>query len=145
YDVVYPGQKGQMVVNVVGEKDGYFIQQVDKQQVSLRHTNEGLRDPQRFLIMNPLKAGTAWKSVVSASAVEHYKIVSVGEKCDCPAGQFDDCLVVESSLRRDATMSLLIRWTWAKDVGLVKMESEAELEGKGRIPAVRQNLVKYAL
>jgi hypothetical protein len=146
YDVQYPGQKGQMTVKIVGEKEGYFLQQADKgDPVGVRHTEEGFRDAQRFMIHNPLKAGSTWKSVVSASAVEHYSIVSIGEKCDCPAGQFDDCLVIESKIRRDPKVSLIARFTWAKDVGLVRIDTDAEIEGKGRIPQVHQTLVKYAL
>jgi hypothetical protein len=141
YAVIYPGQKGEMTVKITGEKDGYFV---DNRQAGLRHTTEGLRDQDRYLIRNPLKPGNAWKAVVSASAVEHYKILSVGEKCDCPAGQFDDCLVVETSIRKDAKVTLVNQWTFAKDVGLVKLEMAAQIDGK-QVPQVRQELVKFAL
>jgi hypothetical protein len=141
YDVQYPGQKGSMTVKVIGEKDGYFV---DDHNGKFKHTQEGLRDEQRYLIKNPLKAGSSWKAVVSASAVEHSQILSVGEKCSSPAGQFDDCLVVESTVRRDASVSLTIQWTWAKNVGLVKLEMIAEIDGK-RVPQVQQALTRYAL
>lgn len=144
YSVVYPGQKGEMTVKIVGQKNGYFVDDRDPPS-NLRITPEGLRDPQRYLIRNPLQAGSTWKAVVSASAVEHYKVVSVGEVCSTLAGRFDDCLVVESYLRGDKATTLHVRWTWARGIGLVKLETEAEVAGRGRIPAVKQDLVRYAL
>jgi hypothetical protein len=140
YQVSYPGQKGEMTVVITGEKDGYFL---DDREGAFRHTSEGLRDKQRYLIRHPLNAGETWKTVVSASAVEHNKIISAGERCECLAGTFPDCLVVESTIRRDAKVSLIVRWTWAKGLGLVKLETEAEIAGQGRVPQVKQSLVRY--
>ena len=33
----------------------------------------------------------------------------------------------------------------ARGIGLVKLETEAEITGKGRIPQVKQSLVKYTV
>lgn len=129
-----------MTVKVVGEKDGYFV---DSKEAEWRHTAEGLRDRHRFLIKNPIKAGITWKTVVSPSAVEHTKILTANERCETLAGVFEDCIVVESSLRQNADVTLYIRWTWAKGIGLVKLETEADIAGKGRIPQVKQSLVRY--
>lgn len=141
YATDYLGDKGEMTVTILGEKDGYFI---DDKKSELRHTPEGLRDRQRYLIRGPIEVGNGWKTVVSASAVEHNRIISVGERCESQAGPFEDCLVVESSVRRDKNMTLHIRWTWARSIGLVKLETEAEVGGR-RIPQVRQSLVRYAV
>jgi hypothetical protein len=141
YSVSYPGQKGEMTVTITGEKDGYLV---DDREGAFRHTEDGLRDKQRYLIRHPLNAGASWKTVVSASAVEHNTIVSAGERCECVAGAFPDCLVVESSIRRDKNVTLIVRWTWARDVGLVKLETEAEIAGQGRVPQVKQSLIRYA-
>lgn len=140
YQVSYPGQKGEMTVVITGEKDGYFV---DDRDSYFKHTPDGMRDKQRYLIRHPLTAGATWKTVVSASAVEHNKIVSVGERCQCLAGSFPDCLVIESSIRRDPKVTLIVRWTWAKGLGLVKLETEAEIAGQGRVPQVKQSLVRY--
>jgi hypothetical protein len=142
YSVSYPGQSGEMTVTLTGEKDGYFV---DDRDGSFRHTPEGLRDRQRYLIRHPLTAGATWKTIVSASAVEKNTIVSVGERCEAAAGAFPDCLVVESSVRRDEQVTLIIRWTWARGLGLVKLETEAEIAGRGRVPQVKQTLLRYAL
>jgi hypothetical protein len=142
YNVAYPGQQGEMTVTITGEKDGYFV---DDHEGAFRHTHDGLRDKQRYLIRHPLMKGNNWKTIVSASAVEHNEILSVGEKCESAAGSFSDCLVIQSSIRRDKSMTLYLTWTFARDIGLVKLETEAELTGKGRIPQVKQSLVKYTV
>ncbi|MCK6552079.1 hypothetical protein L6R52_39980 [Myxococcota bacterium] len=142
YQVSYPGQSGEMTVTLVGEKDGYFV---DDRDGSFRHTPEGLRDRQRYLLRHPITAGATWKTIVSASAVEKNVILSVGERCETLAGSFPDCVVVESSVRRDDQVTLIIRWTWARGIGLVKLETEADIAGRGRVPQVKQSLVRYAL
>lgn len=141
YSMWFQGQTGERTVTVTGQKDGYFI---DTERARLKHTPEGLRDPARFLIRNPVEAGQAWKAIVSASAVERYTILSVGEPCTSEAGAFLDCLVVEASLRQNTDVVLRNRFTWARDVGLVKIETEAEIKGK-REPQTRQSLIHYRL
>ena len=142
YDMSYPGQTGEMSVTLTGVRDGYVV---DDKNGAFRHTDEGLRDRDRYLIKHPLIAGTAWKSVVSASAVERSEILSVGEPCASVAGSFSDCVVVQGSLKRDEKLTLHIRWTWARDIGLVKVETEVDVSGKGRIPQTKQSLKHYAL
>ncbi len=142
YAMQFPGQRGEMTVRVVEKKDGFFV---DDRNGAFKHTASGLRDRSRFLIRTPLVAGRTWKSIVSPSAVEHYKIASVGGPCDSQAGTFGDCLVVESSLRRDKNVTLRIRWTWARGIGLVKIETEADIQGRGVIPQTRQSLLRYSL
>jgi hypothetical protein len=142
YAMHYPGQDGELTITIVNEKDGYFV---DDHKGAFRHTRDGLRDEHRYLIRHPLQAGNAWKTVVSPSAIEHAKILSVGQPCESQAGKFDDCVVVESSLRGDPKHTLYIQWTWAKSVGLVKLETEMDETGKGRTPMVKQSLIRYAL
>jgi hypothetical protein len=141
YQVSYPGQKGEMTVTIKDQKDGFYI---DDREGAFKLTQDGLRDKQRYLIRHPLTKDATWKTVVSASAVEHNKIVSIGETCSCMAGGFDDCLVIESSIRRDAKVTLIVRWTWAKGIGLVKLETEADIVGQGRVPQVKQSLIRYS-
>lgn len=142
YEMNYLGQSGEMKVELVAEKDGYVV---DNRNGSLKHTEEGLRDKDRYLIRNPLKAGAKWKAVVGPSAVEHAEIVSVGEPCDTKAGRFGDCLVVHGWMRRDDKTTLHIEWTWARGVGLARVETTAEIRGQGRVPQTRQVLRSYAL
>ncbi|MBK8014755.1 MAG: hypothetical protein IPK13_25830 [Deltaproteobacteria bacterium] len=142
YAMMFLGQRGEMTIRMLGERDGYFY---DNKGGMFRHTPEGLRDPKRYLIRTPIQPGNRWKSIVSASAVEHYEIVRVGEPCESEAGAFSDCLVIVSSLRKDANVSLRIRWTWARHVGLLKVETEALIKGQGVQPQTKQSLIRYAL
>ena len=142
YDVNYPGQQGEMTVKLLSLKDGFFL---DDRNGAFQHTMNGLRDRERYLIRHPIKVGTTWKSVVGPSAVEHMEIENVGISCESQAGRFEDCLVVNGRIRRDKNMQLFIRWTWARGVGLVKMETKAEVTGKGELPQVSQSLKDYSL
>ena len=142
YAVNYLGQKDQQTITVVKEEEGYFV---DDQQGRFRHTDEGLRDPTRFLIRHPIEEGNEWKAILSASSVEHYRITGVGQPCESQAGRFEDCLVIESKNRRDEKMTLLATFTWARGIGLVKIETEAEIKGKGRVPQTARSLIHYSL
>ena len=141
YDINYLGQKDKQTITVVKEEEGYFV---DSQAGKFRHTEEGLRDPARFLIRNPIEEGNEWKAILSASSVEHYRITAVGQPCEAHAGRFQDCLVIESKNRRDENMTLLATFTWARGIGLVKIETEAEIKGK-RVPQTERSLVHYSL
>ncbi len=146
YAVNYLGQKAEQTITIVKEEEGYFVDdQPGPAQGRFRHTAEGLRDPTRFLIRLPLEEGNEWKAIVSASAIEHYRIIGVGQPCESQAGRFQDCLIIESRLRRDEKMTLFARWSWARGIGLVKIETEAEIKGKGRIPQTERSLVHYSL
>lgn len=142
YAAKYPGQEGEIVVSMVRRDGEYFL---DDRDGSFLHTPDGLRDKERFLIRYPLVPGNKWKAVVGPSAVEHMEIVSVGEPCEAEAGKFADCLVVAGQIRRDERMSLKIRWTWARGVGLAKLETAAEIKGQGELPQVTQSLRHYDL
>lgn len=137
----FPGQSGDRRIRIVGEKDGYFFDNAGGQ---FRHAKDGLRDPKRYMIREPLQVGLTWKAIVSASAVERYEIVSLGEACRSLAGTFSDCLIVKASLRQDAKHTLHIRFAWARGIGLVKVTTELETQGK-RIPQTSQSLMHYNL
>lgn len=140
YAVQFPGQKGEMTVRVTGRDEEGWI--VDDRGGKFRLTNEGLRDSQRYLIRAPLESGATWKSILSASAVENYRIVDVGSPCEVRAGRFPDCLVIESTLRRDRRMQLVARWTWIRGVGLGRVETTAQVDGRP-VPQTRQDLVHF--
>lgn len=143
YAVRFPGQTGERSVRIteVDEK-GYHL---DDAGGAFLVTTAGLRDRRRYLIRTPLEAGRKWTAVVSASAVEHYEIVSVGAGCASKAGRFSDCIVVEAKLRRDPQVTLRNRFTWAKGVGLVKIATAVLHVTRGEIPQTEQNLLRYHL
>jgi hypothetical protein len=139
YAINYLGQKGEQTITIVKEEEGYFV---DDQQGKFRHTDEGLRDPARYLIRHPIEEGNEWKVILSASSVEHYRITSVGQPCESNAGRFEDCLVVESRNRHSDKMTLLATFVWARGIGLVKIDTESEIGGK-RVPQTNRSLVHY--
>lgn len=141
YRMRFPGQTGERTITTVSQKDGYFVDDAGGQ---FRHAPDGLRDPVRYVIRTPIAAGTTWKAIVSASAVERYEIVSVGDECRAVAGLFSDCLVVQASLRQDPKHTLHIKFSWARNIGLVRVSTELETEGK-RIPQTDQSLIRYDL
>lgn len=141
YRMRFLGQEGERTVQVVGTDDGWVV---DDQGGAFRITEDGLRDRERYLIRTPLEPGTTWRSVLGASAVERYRIASVGAPCQVAAGRFSDCLVVEGRLRRDPRMTLRLEWTWIRGVGLGRIESWAVVDGETR-PATTQELVAYDL
>ena len=141
YAMNFLGKTGERTVTIMSkDAEGFYV---DDAQGALRVDDEGLRDRQRYLLRAPVVAGNQWKAVVSASAVERYKIESVGEPCETKAGRFEDCVVVSSKLRRDETMTLHARFTWAKGIGLVKIETESETGTSGRVKQTEQSLLRY--
>ncbi|MFO0724659.1 MAG: hypothetical protein U1E65_12830 [Myxococcota bacterium] len=141
YDVHYPGQDGEMTVNYLKIEDGYLV---DDRKGALRLTPEGLRDHDRFLIKTPVEVGSAWKTVVGPSAIEHAQVIAVGDPCEAIAGKFPDCLVVHSWIK-GPEMTLHMEWSWAKDVGLVRFETTADLGPKGKVPQIKQSLKRYTV
>ncbi len=143
YAMRFPGQTGERTVTIVGQDDDGFF--VDDAGGAFALTPDGLRDRDRYLLMAPLVVGRSWRSVVSASAVERYEVKSVGDACEVRAGKFPDCVVIESRLRRDSEVSLRVRFTWARGVGLVKVATVAEISGRGDVPQTEQSLLRYEL
>ena len=143
YAVKFPGQSGQRTIRILSEdNDGFFV---DDSGGAFRVTPAGLRDRRRYLIRTPLEAGRHWSAVVSPYAVEKYEIISVGQPCESLAGRFSDCIVVQSKLRRDDKVSLQGQFTWARGIGLIKIETTAVIKNRGEVPQTEQNLMSYKL
>ncbi len=103
----------------------------------------GVRDQKRYLLRNPVAAGTTWTNVVSVSSVESYEILGTGQPCDTPAGSWQDCVVVESRNRIEAGKTLVNEYTLAPGVGIVRLATSLDA-GKGRLPQARLELVGFA-
>jgi hypothetical protein len=101
--------------------------------VQLKADELGVRDQRRYLLQNPIEAGTKWNNVVSVSAVEHYEIVGVDQPCEAPAGHWAHCVVVESRSRVDDGRALLNEMTFAPGVGIVRLSTTLE-QGGQRVP-----------
>lgn len=141
YRVRFLGQEQQQDVEILRQVDGYFE---DSQKGRLVADAYGIRDEKRYLLRYPLETGRTWTNVVSVASVEHYTIIETGTRCQVPAGTFEDCVRVESRNRQDARTTLVNVFTFAPNVGLVRIEIVAEV-GNKRIPQTELALVKYHL
>ena len=134
--------KGSVQIRIVDKVEGFYR---DSAGAEYRHTANGLRDKIRYLIRNPLKVGGKWKATLSAAAVEHYTIESVGQPCDTRAGRFSDCLVVTAYQRRNDRERQHVRYTWVRSVGLASIVVEGEIAGRGRFVQSELSLLQYSL
>lgn len=139
YQVLLLGQEQQMEVKVLKEENGVFEDSTGNQ---LFADAFGVRDQKRYLLRDPVQVGTEWSNVVSVSSVEHYKIVAAGVGCDCPAGQFEGCVVVESSNRIEEGKMLVNELTFAPKVGLIRVATLLENHGN-KVPQSTLILTHY--
>lgn len=127
YRVEFLGQKSERTVEIKAVEGGYYV---DTAGGRLRADAQGVRDEARYLLQEPLREGSTWTSVLSADSTERYKIVKAGRECAAPAGTFDDCVTVESSNRVNPETTLYNRVTFARGVGIVRLEVTAERQGQ---------------
>jgi hypothetical protein len=102
----------------------------------------GVRDQKRYLLRNPVAAGTTWTNVVSVSSTETYEILATGQPCSARGGQWQDCVVVQSTNRIEAGKVLINEYTLAPGVGIVRLATSLDA-GKGRLPQARLELVGF--
>jgi len=140
YESVSGGVSEQVTVRVLRESGGYFV---DSNGGALRHDATGLRDPNRYLLREPLVAGTKWTSVQSLQSSESYEVVEADRPCTVPAGTFARCVRVRGATRLDEKRSLVSTWTYAEGVGLVELRTSLESAGQPPKPQVEARLVKF--
>lgn len=138
-------------VNLLGEKRTIDVA-IDKQTpegFALDSTGAqllvdayGVRDQKRYLLRNPIEAGTKWTNVVSVSSVEQYEIIAAGQPCDAPAGTWQGCVIVESRNRVEEGKVLVNEMTFAPGVGIVRLSTVLEAKGQ-RIPQSSLALTAY--
>ena len=127
-------------VQILKEEDGFFV---DNQGGALGVDATGVRDRKRYLLRDPVEPGRTWSNVVSVSSIERYKILELGP-CQVPAGRFESCVGVEGRNRVDDQTTLVNEMTLAQGVGIVKIETAAEVRGQ-RIPQSQMLLTRFEL
>lgn len=130
-----------VVIELVGVEGGYHV---DQRGAKLGVDEIGINDGSRYLLQNPVRTGTQWRNVVSATATEHYRILSTLTPCEVPAGAFDDCTQVESRQRVDDSVTLVNTMTFARGVGLVRAQVVAETPS-GKVPQSTLELSDFEL
>ena len=141
YTVNFLGDRSERRVEIVAERDGYYV---DNEGGQLTVDAWGVRDQKRYLLREPIRTGASWSNVVSASSVEHYRVTSVGDACRVPAGSFDRCVKVESRNRMDEQRTLVNQLTFAPSVGIVRIEVSLESGGK-RVSQSALELKEFAV
>lgn len=141
YEAEMLGQKSTQTIEIVAQEGPFFV---DNTGQKLTVDAYGLRDDRRYLLQEPISQDHAWKNTVSVSATERYRIDSVGATCDAPAGTFQDCVIVTSTLRRDKDTQLANEITFARGVGIVRIAVDLIRNGT-RTPQHRIALVSYQL
>jgi hypothetical protein len=126
-------------ISITKEEKGRFT---DSTGNVLLIDSYGIRDEKRYLLRTPLEVGTKWNNVVSVSSYEQYAIVEAGQDCEAPAGKFQNCIVVESRNKGDGERVLVNALTFAPKVGLIRVATTLEHDGK-RIPQARLELTGF--
>lgn len=139
YEATMLGEKRTLPVSILKVVDGVAE---DSTGAKLQADAWGVRDDRRYLLRDPIESGTKWNNVVSPSSIENYQIIAADQPCDAPAGKWDGCVIVESRNRIDQTKTLVNEMTLAPGVGIVKMATTLEEEGK-RLPQSHLVLLKF--
>ncbi len=95
------------------------------------------------MLKEPVEPGRSWTNVVSVSSIERYRILELGP-CEVPAGRFESCVGVEGRNRVDDQTTLVNQLTLARGVGIVRIETAAEVRGE-RIPQSQLLLTRFEL
>jgi hypothetical protein len=139
YEASMLGEKRKLPVSIVKVVDGLAE---DSTGARMLADAWGVRDERRYLLRNPIETGTRWNNVVSPSSVENYEIIAADQPCDAPAGHWEGCVVVESRNRIDGSRTLVNEITLAPGVGIVRMATTLEDQGK-RLPQSQLTLLKF--
>ena len=140
YEVKLLGELRAIDVTTLRKNGDGFVE--DSTGAQLLVDGFGVRDQKRYLLRNPIAAGTKWTNVVSVSSVESYEITAANQPCDAPAGKWDSCVTVESRNRVEEGTTLVNEMTFAPGVGIVRLSTVLESNGK-RIPQSTLALMKF--
>ncbi|GAB4293347.1 MAG: hypothetical protein Kow0090_07640 [Myxococcota bacterium] len=139
YEGVFLGKKTRRTIKILKEEDGIYF---DDGGGRLRFDMNGLRDEKRYLIKIPLREGNSWISIPSPVAAEHYRYERVEFADKVPAGVFENCITVESTISVDNSQKMTNAVTYAKGVGIIRIATVL-FDGAKKIPQVKMELVGY--
>jgi hypothetical protein len=140
YEVNLLGEKRTIDVAIEKQSPDGFV--TDSTGAQLSVDAYGVRDQKRYLLRNPIAAGTKWTNVVSVSSVEQYEILAADQPCDAPGGSWQGCVIVESRNKVEEGKVLVNEMTFAPGVGIVRLSTVLEAGGK-RIPQSTLALLKF--
>ena len=129
-------------VRIVDREGRYFV---DDQGGALYFDGDGLRDTHRYLVLGPVRRGATWQSTLPDGRVERYEVLATDAMVQVPAGTFEDVIVVRATTPADERADLEIEWSWAPDVGLVRMTSTLVTDRAERISQAQRELLSHSL
>ena len=114
----------------------------------LNDRGDGVFDGQRFILQDPIVVDHAWTALPKKEAPESYRIVATDAVVTVAAGTFSPCVEVRGEqVARDPESGkvgkLLMSWTYAKGVGLVRVEQRVQLDKNPPVTAVTMELVSF--
>lgn len=134
---VSPGPDEPQTVQIVSRDDRGFY--VDDRGGRMAPRSDGLYDGERFLLKDPVVAGTTWLAVQKGprpgvpGVTEQYRIVATGQQVTVPAGTFDCVEVEATSPTRDPETgkpaTIVMRWMWARQTGMVRLQQLVRRDG----------------
>lgn len=141
YEVQLLGETRTIDVKMLKVTDEGFVE--DSTGAQFLVDAYGVRDQKRYLLRNPVAPGTKWNNVVSVQSVESYEIIGTNQPCDAPAGTWEGCVIVQSRNRVQEGTTLVNEMTFAPGVGIVRLSTVIESNGK-QIPQSALALKKLA-
>jgi len=129
-------------VKIVAAEAGVFT---DSDGVKWSVDRYGLRDPYRYFIKLPARAGQRWQANLSINMAERFRILADDAVVETPAGRFTGCLVVESRSWLPSQEERILRRVYAPGVGLVRSITFTLAQGGRAVPIVDMQLVTYEL
>lgn len=135
----YLGKKVERTIKIIKQEEGVFI---DSGGGKLRFDSRGLRDDKRYLLKVPLHETNKWVSIPSPVAAEQYRYERIHFSDTVPAGTFEDCVSVESSIDVDQSQRMTNIVTYAKGIGIIRINTVLYDSGK-KLPQMKVELVSY--
>ncbi|RJO66417.1 MAG: hypothetical protein C4523_12475 [Myxococcales bacterium] len=143
YKKTFLGETGTLRVTVERkDEEGFFI---DSQGGKLKHTSMGLRDENRFLLLEPVETGRKWSARVAVTVVEHFEVVEDNATIETPAGAFEHCAVVRSTTALTPEARMINEVAYAPGVGMVRTRTSIENNKKRQKDQATLELVSYTL
>jgi hypothetical protein len=140
YDVSFKGAKQSLSLSIVSA-DGSTFTDSRNQKFILDH--DGVRDEHRYLLKEPVAAGSKWMSIIDVSSTENYAIAEVGTSVEVPAGRFDGCVRVEACSPQGPGSALVAEQTYCPGVGLTRLVTYHEQDGNRGSVQWNQELASY--
>jgi len=141
YNVSFLGKKGEIDIKITTSENGWFM---DSRGGSFKIDERGIRDKDRYLLLFPLEENKEWTAILSPTQKEVRKIINVDQEIIVPAGKFEGTIAVEASIKVDKHNTLNLRQYFARNVGIVKIETFIQNIESGKVtPQTSQELTHF--